>query len=296
MAETLIKEQLQQKKPETWRLNRGTTLGENFLARIISDNLVEIVKQDLDNHNSLFLKIQDGFIKKLAEKIVRNPGKPILIGVGGESASGKTTLAQKALEACLKDISRDIYTVITIDDYFYDTSEELKRAGSYEALFETGFSFDSPAAINLDLMREHIYLLSQGQSILGPEYNFVTCVSTTGVKPKFPAKVILVEGVFGLNEKLRDILDVAIYVETPFHVIKDRWYKRAASRGKTGKGADLHFENVNSKAEKHIRPTLNSADIVVSGLISAEYIEFMAEQVIDSIKKSINSCLASLSN
>ena len=259
------------------------------LAQIISDKLLDIIQQDFDNSNSLFLKIKDGFVEKLAQKIVQNPQKSIIIGVGGESASGKTTLAQKVLEASLGEAPKNIYTLITIDDYFYDTSEELKRAGSYEALFATGFSFDAPDAVNLDLMKKHIELLSDEQCICSPEYNFINCESKPDRKLKFPAKVILTEGVFALNEKLRDILDVAIYVHTPFHVIKDRWYKRAASRGKTGKAADMQFDNVNSKAESHIRPTLDAADIVVSGLISSEYIEFMAEQVINSIKKSIDN-------
>ncbi|OGI03976.1 MAG: hypothetical protein A2Y25_01090 [Candidatus Melainabacteria bacterium GWF2_37_15] len=258
------------------------------IVQIISDNLLDIVRQDFNNHNSLFLFIKNGLISKLAQKIVINPEKPIIIGVCGESASGKTTLAQRALNACLSDETRDLYTLITLDDYYYDTSEQLKQAGSYEALFETGFSFDAPDAFNLDLVREHINRLSYGQKIYSPAYDFVTCASVPNIKPKSPARVILIEGLFGLNEKLKDILDVAIYVHTPYNVIKDRWYKRAASRGKTGHAADMQFDNVNKQAEKYIRPAQNNADIVVSGLISSEYIEFMAEQVIGSIKKSVN--------
>lgn len=264
----------------------GTLLEKDFLIYGITNNLKQIIYEDFSNHNSLFISIKDGFIDNLAKKIVNNPAKAIIIGVCGESASGKTTLARMILNACLGDKS-NIYTLLTMDDYYHDTSEQLKQAGSYEALFESGFSFDAPEAFNLELLREHIYKLEEGGCVYSPQYDFVTCQSIPGRNYKVPAKVVLVEGLFALNEKLRDMLDVAIYVHTPFNVVKDRWYKRAASRGKTGKAADMQFENVNNKANMHIRPCKNTADIVLSGLISAEYIEFMAEQVIGSIKQTV---------
>ena len=54
---------------------------------------------------------------------------------------------------------------------------------------------------------------------------------------KKPAKVILTEGLYVLNKEVRDIMDVKVYVFTPIEVIKERWYKRAVSRGKTGEAA-----------------------------------------------------------
>ena len=52
---------------------------------------------------------------------------------------------------------------------------------------------------------------------------------------KVPAKIILTEGLFVLEERIREILDVSIYIHTPEDIIKDRWYKRAGERGKEGK-------------------------------------------------------------
>jgi uridine kinase len=220
-------------------------------------------------------------------KIVNNPSRPIIIGVTGESASGKTTLALNTLKACLSEERNGFYTLISCDDYYYNASRELKEAGSYEALFATGFSFDTPEAVDLDLMREHICSIVNGKSIYSPEYDFVTCESIPEKKEKKPAKVILTEGLFALNEKLRKILDIAIYVHTPSDIIKDRWYKRAVSRGKIGKAADMAYENVNREAKKYVRPTMDNADIIVSGLVSSEYIEFMADKIIRAINKSV---------
>lgn len=44
-------------------------------------------------------------------------------------------------------------------------------------------------------------------------------------------------------------MDVKVYVFTPLEVIKDRWYRRAAERGKTGTAADLQFADVNKTAQ-----------------------------------------------
>jgi len=265
----------------------NTIIKEKFLAEEISDTLNQIIEQDLSNGNSFFLRIENDLIEKFSRKIVRNSAKPIIVGVCGESASGKTTLAQRVLNACLHEGNRDIYTLITLDDYYYDTSKELEECGGYEGLFATGFTFDSPDAFNLDLVKEHIQGLLQGKCVYSPEYDFVSCKSHLDRKLKSPARIILVEGLFALNPTLREMLDVAIYVHTPPHVIKDRWYKRAASRGKTGPAADMQYNNVTREAQKYIHPAKDEADVVVSGLISAEYIEFMAEQFIGSIKNVI---------
>jgi uridine kinase len=258
-----------------------------FVAQLICENLNEVINEDLNNTQPVFLNIKQGFIKNLAMKIVNNPKKPIIIGVTGESASGKTTLALNTLKACLSDERKGFYTLIACDDYFHDASKELEEAGSYESLFATGFSFDTPEAVNLDLMRHDINNLASGKCVYSPEYDFVTCASIPNNKEKRPAKVILAEGLFTLNEKIREVLDIAIYVHTPSQIIKERWYKRAISRGKTGKAADMMYENVNREAQKYVRPTMETADIILSGLVSSQYNEFMADKIIQSIKNSL---------
>ena len=259
---------------------------KTHIAELISENINHVIKQDQSTTVPLFLRIKPGFIENLTKKIINNPEKSIVIGVAGESASGKTTLARNTVKTCLSD-NKELYTVIAGDDYFHDWSKELAEAGSFKALFERGYNFDVPDAINLDLMREHIIQLTEGYTIRSPKYDFVTCASIADGEIKKPAKVILTEGLFSLNPKLRNILDIAIYVHTPHEVIKERWYKRAASRGKTPQDMDAQFSIVSKEAQKHIRPTMQTADIIVNGLTSGEYIEFIADKIINAIKDAI---------
>ena len=249
----------------------------------IVEALKTILEEDKTQPQPLFLKISDNLILNIARMVVQEKKKTFLIGITGESASGKTVFVDNTIKACVKEKKEGIYTVIRCDDYYKDTSKELLEAGSYEELFKTGFSFDTPDAINLELMKKHLIALKKGKEIKSPLYDFVTCVSNPEGELKKPAKVILTEGLYVLNEGLREIMDVKVYVFTPLDVIKERWYKRAALRGKTGKAADLQFADVNKTAQKFIRPAYQISDAVINGMVSQEYIR----QITDKIFKTL---------
>ena len=245
--------------------------------------LKKILEEDKQQPQPLFLKTSDNLILNIARMVVQEKKKTFLIGITGESASGKTVFVDNTIKACVKEKKEGIYTVIRCDDYYKDTSKELQEAGSYEELFKTGFSFDTPDAIDLDLMKKHLMALKKGKEIKSPLYNFVTCESNPDGELKKPAKVILTEGLYVLNEGLREIMDVKVYVFTPLDVIKERWYKRAALRGKTGTAADMQFADVNRTAQEYIRPAYQISDAVINGMVSQEYIQ----QITDKIFKTL---------
>jgi len=252
---------------------------EMELVTTIVDSLKEILEEDKQQEQPLFLKIADDFILNIARKVVQEKKRTFLIGITGESASGKTVFVDNTIHAVVRDRKEGIYTVIRQDDYYKDTSKELQEAGSYDALFKTGFSFDTPDVINLGLMKEHLIALKNSETVKSPKYDFVTCVSDPDGEVKKPAKVILTEGLYVLNEEVRDIMDVKVYVFTPLDVIKERWYKRAVSRGKTGEAADLQFKDVNETAQKYIRPNYQIADCIINGMVDIEYIKVITDKI-----------------
>ncbi len=254
----------------------------SYVARILN-NIREVIAKDREQKQPLILRINEAFIFNIARKALVDKNSTFLMSIAGESASGKTTLVKNTAKACLKSDTSDVYTVVCCDDYYKDASKELREAGSYEELFKSGFSFDTPDAIDLALMKEHLMTLKAGKAIRSPLYNFVTCESKKNMVLKKPAKLILNEGLYVLNECMRDIVDVKIYVYTPFEIIKERWYARAVSRGKIGKAADMQFHDVNQTAFRYIRPTMDMADIVVNGLTTQEYIEDMTHSFINAI-------------
>ena len=263
--------------------NFYTNRVEMELITNIVDSLKEILEEDKKQEQPLFLKIVDDFILNIARKVVQEKKKTFLIGITGESASGKTVFVDNTIDAVVRDKKDGIYTVIRQDDYYKDTSKELQEAGSYDALFKTGFSFDTPDVINLQLMKEHLIALKNSETIISPKYDFVTCVSDPNGEVKKTAKVILTEGLYVLNEEVRDIMDVKVYVFTPLDVIKERWYKRAVSRGKTGEAADLQFKDVNATAQKYIRPNYQIADCIINGMVDKEYIKIITDKIMHKL-------------
>ena len=258
------------------------------LTAEIIDALKDVLEYDKKQPQPLFLKIRDSFLYQIIKRAtMQKKEDTFLIGIAGESASGKTTFVQNAIKAVISEKNRGLYTVVCCDDYYKDTSKELIDAGSYEALFATGFSFDTPDAVDLDLMHEHLKLLKSGQGFESPVYDFITCERKKGEFKK-PAKIILNEGLYVLNEGLRDIMDVKIYIYTPFEVIKDRWFKRAISRGKTGEAAQMQFKDVNTTAQTYIRPVLQISDVILNGLTDASYITDLTGIIYDKIKKIMN--------
>ncbi len=255
-----------------------------FMARIL-ENIREVIAEDKKQKQPLILKHNEAFIFNIARRAVLDKTSTFLLSIAGESASGKTTLVDNTAKACIKSEQQNVYTVVRCDDYYKDASKELKEAGSYEEFFKSGFTFDTPEAMNLGLMKEHLIALKEGREIHSPDYDFVTCESKPMGELKKPAKLILNEGLYVLNEEMRDIVDVKIYVYTPFEIIKDRWYKRAVTRGKTGVAADMQFADVNQTAARHIRPTMELSDVVINGLTSQEYIEELTQKFIEAVTK-----------
>ncbi len=256
-----------------------------FAVEII-DALRVILDYDKKQKYPLVLKIRDSFLFQIVKKAINQRKEDsFLIGIAGESASGKTTFVQNAIKAMVGN-KDDLYTVVCCDDYYKDTSKELKEAGSYEALFATGFSFDTPLAFDLDLMVEHLKTLKNGGEFQTPVYDFVTCERKWG-EIKKPAKIILNEGLYVLNEGIRDIMDVKVYIYTPFEVIKERWFTRAISRGKTGEAAQMQFKDVNTTAQTYIRPALQISDVILNGLTDASYITDLTYMIYEKIKEII---------
>ena len=83
----------------------------------IVDTLKEILEEDKKESQPLFLKVADNFIMDIARKVVQEKKKTFLIGITGESASGKTVFVDNTIEAVVRDRKEGIYTVIRQDDY-----------------------------------------------------------------------------------------------------------------------------------------------------------------------------------
>ena len=114
-------------------------------------------------------------------------------------------------------------------------------------------------------MKKHIQELLEGNEVYLPEYDMSgTAIRHDNVKLATPSKIIISEGLFTLTPKIVDAFDFKIYVHVSGDVQKERFYRRAAERG-LGSSMDEVYKNASSKAQIHIHPTIETADIVLSG-------------------------------
>ena len=242
--------------------------GNKALLKKVESQLKQIFHGELCSSNSIFLRVSDKAIHKIALFLSGCETRSASIGIAGETASGKSTIAFDIIETLEAFAQRynlsNVITRINTDDYYYDRSDMVKKAGSF-AEFAKHYDLDVPEALELELMKEHIFTLLDGKNVYLPEYDMSgTAIRHDNVKLATPAKIIISEGLFTLTPKIADAFDFKIYVHVSHDIQKERFYRRAAERN-LGAGADEVYNNALSKAQVHIHPTINKADIVLSG-------------------------------
>lgn len=234
----------------------------------IEKELINIFEEEEKQPNPVFLFIKKGTPQKAAYFLSGLASTKASIGIAGESASGKSTIAIDIIEELQAFADKfhldNMITRLNTDDYYYDRSKEVKKAGGM-ANFAKNYDFDTPDAIELDLMNKHIEQLSRGVATWLPKYDMS---GTTIRKDKHtyatPGKIIIAEGLYTLSPKVKNAFNFRIYVDVSQKVQKERWYQRAQERG-LGDAADKIYQNALAKAQVHVKPTAQWADIILNG-------------------------------
>lgn len=242
--------------------------GNPVLLQFVEKRLNKIFFDEINSADSIFKKVSNNAIRKMALFLSGHITRACAIGIAGETASGKSTIAFDIIntiqafadEYCFENV----ITRLNTDDYYYDRSEMVKKAGSF-AEFAKHYDLDVPEALELELMKKHIKQLLFGDTVYLPKYDMSgTAIRKDNVTKALPSKIIISEGLFTLTEKIVDAFDFKIYVDVSHSVQKSRFYERAQARG-LGDSADEVYENASSKAKIHIHPTAAKADIILSG-------------------------------
>lgn len=179
----------------------------------------------------------------------------VIIGIAGGSGSGKSTFTNK-----LKALYGDKITVLYHDNY-YRRHDELSLEERKH------INYDDPAALETDLLVEHLKKLKAGESIECPVYDYSQhnrSHETIHVEPK---RIILVEGILLLTDpRVRELLDIKIYVDAD----ADERILRRITRDVKERGRDLdnivdqYLTTVKPMHYLYVEPMRNRADIVVN--------------------------------
>ena len=143
--------------------------------------------------------------------------RPIILGVVGDSASGKTTIT-KGLVAIL---GKDAVTHIGTDDYHkYDRSERA----------ENGLTPLNPECNYMDIIAQHVHHLRNGEPILKPVYKHKDGTFGPPVYTQ-PQQFTLIEGLLGYHTpELRECYDVRVFLAPPEELRRQWKVQRDCSR------------------------------------------------------------------
>ncbi len=181
--------------------------------------------------------------------------KPIVIGVAGGSGSGKTSVTKSIYE---KFKGHSI--MILEQDYYYKDQSHLP----FEERLKT--NYDHPLAFDNDLLLEHITKLLNYESIEKPVYDYAMRTGAEDVIHVEPKDVIILEGILVLeDERLRDIMDIKLFVDTDADLrIIRRMMRDIKERGRSIDSVIEQYTSVvRPMHNQFIEPTKRYADVII---------------------------------
>ncbi len=177
--------------------------------------------------------------------------KTIMLGIAGDSASGKTTISKGIVEA----LGADQVTAICCDHY-HRYNREQRRQMKLSALH--------PDCNYITIMEQHFRLLREGQPILKPVYNHATGDFDA---PDYiePTKFIIIEGLLPFHTRLmRLCFDAKVYLDPPDDLRRAWKIKRdTTKRGYTEEQVLRSMAGREDIAPRFIHPQRAYADMVV---------------------------------
>lgn len=182
--------------------------------------------------------------------------KPLIIGIAGGSASGKSALSKRIIATFDDDTS---IGVLKLDDYYNDQSD-------MEFEERTKINYDHPFAFDWELMNKQINDLITGHTINKPTYDYVNHNRSDIYELMYPTNVLLIEGLFVLeNEELRKKCDIKVFVDTPADIRFIRRLKRdVKDRGRSlDSVVDQYLSTVKIMHEQFVEPSKRFADIII---------------------------------
>lgn len=257
----------------TWNLQHGCHSASALRETIGSERIDSVIEQSEDRF--------DEELRAVAEQIAAQRNQLKIVIVAGPSSSGKTTTTERLRRKLAR---RGInLTAINVDNYYRDLSVQPRdQNGDYD--------YETPEAIDLPLLNDHLEKLITGHRVLSPSFDFHSGTRTQQTVPvqMGPDDLLLLDtlhGLYkGLTDKIPDEVKYKVYIESLFQLMSDdnewvRWTdirlmrrmtRDAKHRNKSPQETLEHWHYVRRSEKKHILPTLGDADFVLNGSLPYE--------------------------
>ena len=190
-----------------------------------------------------------------------------IIGVTGGTGSGKTTIINKITkESGIKEIC-----YLSSDSYYKDNSKlEFEKRDK--------LNYDTPEAIDFNLLINHISDLKKGLEINVPNYCFSTHLRLKNTSLFFPKKILIIEGILILtNKELRESINYNIFLDCPRNIRFERRLKRDVSeRNRNYEDVVNLFKNrLDSMHELYVEPVKKYCDLIIDTSYEADVSEIV---------------------
>ncbi|GMP58390.1 hypothetical protein CsSME_00022072 [Camellia sinensis var. sinensis] len=249
---------------------------------LLKDQVRLVKRKDIDRYE--IVPIQDplsfekGFfiVIRACQLLAQKNDGLILVGLAGPSGAGKTVFTEKILNF-MPSIG-----VISMDNY-NDSSRIIDG------------NFDDPRLTDYDTLLKNIYDLKEGKQVEIPIYDFKSS-SRTGYRTlEVPSsRIVVIEGIYALSEKLRPLLDLRVSVTGGVHFDLVKRVLRDIQRAGQEPEEIIHqiSETVYPMYKAFIEPDLQTAHIKIinkfnpfTGFQSPIYILKSSKKVtVDEIK------------
>ncbi|GMU95268.1 MULTISPECIES: ATP cone domain-containing protein [Ignavibacterium] len=256
-----------------WAVSHNLHTVAHLNERIAKGEFPQIV------HESECLYEDD--VELAANLIIERLDSLRMVMISGPSSSGKTTTTIKLEQKLIKKGFR--FKALNVDHYFFDLEFHPKdEFGDYD--------FETPQALDLELINEHLVKLSQGEEVMIPRYDFKTGTRTLNVTPMKLEKdeLLLIDSLHGLYPAFsKDIsvdLKFKLYLEpllqmkgmdgryvrwTDIRLIR-RMLRDSVFRAYNPQQTLEHWHYVRSSELRNIIPYSNTADFVISSAMPYE--------------------------
>lgn len=257
----------------TWNVDHSSESIEKLNSHIANGTYEKLIKESEKSYNNE--------INKVVEKILNSSNPVKMVIVAGPSSSGKTTTTMKIGEK-LKNKGKE-FSLINLDNYFKNLNEHPKdEYGDYD--------YESPNALDLNLINEHLNDLINGKPIKMPKYDFKTGKRTDD-KQEFRLlkdQILLIDSLHGLfpdmTSSVPHEMKFRFYIESLCQVkdqngefvrwadlrllrrmVRDSWHRSYDPEMTVG-----HWHYVRRSEKQYIVPFINKVNYIFNGSFAYE--------------------------
>jgi len=180
---------------------------------------------------------------------------PVVFGVAGGTASGKTTVANTILES----VGAEKIAYFPHDAYYRDSPHLSFEERSRQ-------NYDHPNSLENKLLVKHVEQLLAGKPVNVPVYDFTLHRRKEETILVEPSPIVLIEGILIFTRrKLRDLMDIKIYVDTDADIRFIRRLQRDMNERNRSLDSVVaqYVETVRPMHLKFVEPSKRYADVII---------------------------------